>query len=226
MPTHEWLKSAFHYGYQSGEILSLMPNRRRWREERKIGGSYRRVFNTAVRPYLRANSTVLELGPGAGDWTRAILRCVPEGRVITLDYQDVSEWLDPAAYGGRLTCHQISANTFAQIADESIDFFWSFGVLCHNNVGDIEKVLLNALPKLKRGGFACHQYGDWDKLTDFGWEKGKVPTEFKTKPDEEIWWPRNARAIMSDLAKRSGWNVVAEDLGLLKRDGLILLKRV
>jgi hypothetical protein len=31
---------------------------------------------------------------------------------------------------------------------------------------------------------------------------------------------------MSAVAQRTGWNVVAEDLGLLKRDGLILLKRV
>lgn len=226
MPTQEWLKNAFHYGYKSGEILSLIPSRRRWKEGRRIGGSYRRIFNQAVRPHLHTNSTVLELGPGAGDWTRAILSCVPQGRVVTLDFQDVTQWIDPAAYGGRLTCHQISDNSFSQVADESIDFFWSFGVLCHNNSDAIEQILRNALPKMKHGGTACHQYGDWDKLSNFGWKKGRVPTEFQNKPDDEIWWPRNKGANMAAIAQRTGWTVVTQDLGLVKRDGMILLKRV
>jgi SAM-dependent methyltransferase len=225
MPQREWLKGEFNYGYHSGNILSFLPDSRRFGEQRKIGGSYRRVFVKAIKPYINARSTVMELGPGAGDWTRAILQYVTEGRVVTLDYQDVAKWLNPANYGGRLTCIQVSDNSFSAIEDSSVDFFWSMGVLCHNNTGDIQDVLSNALSKMRPGGMACHQHGDWEKLNRFGWQRGGVPERFQKMPDDEIWWPRNTTKRMSEIASQAGWEVVSPDLGLLKRDGLILLRR-
>jgi len=44
-------------------------------------------------------------------------------------------------------------------------------------------------------------------------------------PDDEIWWPRNSRATMSRLATRCGWTVVSDDLGLLLRDSIIVLRK-
>lgn len=225
MPSQTWLKNAFPGGYRSGAILSLLPGRQRLSEELKIGGSYRRVFQQAIRPHITSTSTVMELGPGAGDWTRAILEYVKEGQVITLDFQDVAQWLRPEQYGGRLICIQVTDNSFDAVEDDSIDFFWSMGVLCHNNLVDIEVILANALKKMKRGGISCHQHGDWEKLDKFGWKRGKVPVEFQKQPDDEIWWPRNCRSAMVGAAERAGWAVVTPDLDLLKRDGLILLRR-
>jgi predicted methyltransferase len=115
MPTMEWLKQAYPAGYDSGNILSAIPNFRRWGEERKIGGSYRRVFNEAVLPYLRPDGRVLELGPGSGSWTRAMLHYLPNGKVHTVDFQDVTRWLKPWRYGGRLCCHKVHDNTFAEL---------------------------------------------------------------------------------------------------------------
>lgn len=225
MPIAEWLKSEFYYGYRSGNILSVLPDRRRFSEERKIGGGYRRVFMKAIKPYVTTSSTVLELGPGAGDWTRAILEHVREGRVFTCDYQDATQWLDVAAYSGRLVCHRVSDNSFSVVEDNSVDFFWSMGVLCHNNASDIQDVLNNSLGKMKPGAFACHQHTDWDKLDRFGWKKGCVPEKFKTMPDDEIWWPRNTGAKMASMARTAGWEVVSQDLNLVRRDGMILLRR-
>ena len=71
MPTISWLKKEFDYGYDSGNVLSLLPNRVRRSEEKKIGGSYRRVFNVAVKPHVNPDSKVMELGPGNGSWSRA-----------------------------------------------------------------------------------------------------------------------------------------------------------
>ena len=203
----------------------MLPSRHRFSEERKIGGSYRRVFLQAIRPHITSKSTVMELGPGASDWTRAILQQVTEGRVVTLDFQDVAQWLRPEQYGGRLTCIQVTDNSFDAVEDQSIDFFWSMGVLCHNNLADIEVILANSLKKMKRGGIACHQHSDWEKLDKFGWKRGYVPIEFQKQSDDEIWWPRNSRSAMAGVAERVGWFVVSPDLNLLRRDGLILLRR-
>lgn len=225
MPTVDWLKKEFHYGYDSGDVLALEPGEVRAKEESLIGGSYRRVAKEAMAPNLRPNSKAMELGPGKGSWTRALLEFLPEGQVHVFDFQDTCTWLRPEIYGGRLVCHRVADNSFAEAPDNSFDFFWSFGVLCHCNVSLIADILANSLTKLKPGGMAVHQYADWKKLDLFGWERGGVPLEFKSLPDNEIWWPRNDKDKMASMARARGWEVIAGDLDLVGRDGLILLRR-
>lgn len=225
MPTLDWLKQEFHYGYDSGNVLDLIPNLTRLREERRIGGSYRKVFQTAVIPYINAYSRVLELGPGRGSWSKAILAQIPQGSLHTVDFQDVSAWLEPENYPGRLFCHQVQDNSYAMLEDSYFDFFWSMGVLCHNSLSHIEAILTSALPKMKSGAYSVHQYSDWEKLDQYGWRRGHIPMEFKSLPDEEIWWPRNNQTKMAEVAQKAGWQVIDADLNLLGRDSMILLQK-
>jgi len=225
MPKLDWLKREFNYGYSSGNVLSLIPSLVRFREEKRIGGSYRKVFFNAVLPNISPDSLVLELGPGRGSWSKAILKYIPEGVLHTVDFQDVSKWLKPENYNGRLVNHKVENNDFTCVEDGTFDFFWSFGVLCHNNKDNILEVLRNALPKMKLGGIAVLQHSDWDKLDIYGWKKGAIPLEFRNKPDDEIWWPRNSKETMVNLAMQAGWTVVCDDLDLVKRDSITVLKR-
>jgi SAM-dependent methyltransferase len=224
LPTLDWLKKEFKYGYDSGDILSWIPSLTRYREERAVGASYRKVFWRAVAPYLAPTSRVLELGPGRGSWSRAILSIVTKGELHTVDYVDVSQWLSPEQYQGRLICHRVQDNKFDELPEGHFDTFWSFGVLCHNNIENIEAVLANARRKMKPGGVAIHQYGDWRKLESFGWKKGQVPEAFKSMPDQDIWWPRNNQDMMAQVSRNAGWTVVTPDLGLLARDSIIVLR--
>ena len=43
MPTLDWLKKEFHYGYNSGDVLAQEPDEVRAKEEALCGGSYRQV---------------------------------------------------------------------------------------------------------------------------------------------------------------------------------------
>lgn len=224
MPTLDWLKTEFSYGYDSGNVLSWIPNLTRYREEKAIGASYRRVFWQGLAPYLKPVSHVLELGPGRGAWSRAILSRITQGELHTVDYVDVREWLEPSKYAGRLVCHQVSDNSFNELPDGYFDVFWSFGVLCHNNIENIENILTNARSKVKPGAIAIHQYGDWNKLDRYGWEKGRVPKGFREQLDADIWWPRNDQERMSKAAINAGWDIEMADIGLLARDSMIILR--
>jgi len=97
MPTIEFLKHQFQNGFDSGDILSS-EDPRRSTQERACGGSYREVFQRAILPYLREDSIVLELGQGAGSWSRAILEHIPNGILHAVDFQDVSKRLDAEEY--------------------------------------------------------------------------------------------------------------------------------
>lgn len=226
MPTIEWLKNEFSYGYRSGNILSSLPDNHRYNEEQECGGSYYDYFQKSVKPLLKSDGRVLELGPGGGDWTRALLQCLPLGEVHTCDFQDTTPWLNPAQYNGRLYCHQVDDNSFSCVNDNYFDLFFSFGVLVHCNKELISIILKNALSKVKQHGYALHNYADWNKLDMWGWEKGHIPLRFQTLPDDEIWWPRNCGKEMAKIAKDAGWKVIQQDIGCFKRDGVILLQKV
>jgi hypothetical protein len=78
---------------------------------------------------------------------------------------------------------------------------------------------------MKVNSYAVHEYGDWEKLENYGWRKGCVPVEFKAKQDNEIWWPRNNQKNMTKLAIEAGWKVVTPDLNIIKRDSMIVLQK-
>jgi len=228
MATIEQLKVLFADGYDSGNVLSRLPNRRRRREERLIGGSYRRLFLSEVRPYLEDSSTVLELGPGRGSWTRALLRSAPRGRVHTVDFHDVTQWLDVDNYDGRLVCNRVEDNSFASVPDETFDLFFSFGALCHNTTSAIAEIMANSLPKMRPGALAVHQYGDWQKLSALGWHDDRhgVHAWNQRIPDEHEWnhWPRNDPETMAAVCRDAGWIVEEADLGVFRRDSVIRLR--
>jgi len=225
MPTLDWLKNEFRYGYESGDVLSIFPDKVRKNEEIAAGGSYKKVFKVGASAYLKPHYKILEIGCGKGTWTRALLKKIPKGELTAIDFQEASSWLRPEIYKHRLKVIQIFDNSFKELPDNYFDFFWSFGVLCHNNSENISIILKNSLSKMKTGGIAVHQYGAWEKLERFGWERGRVPINFKDKPDNEIWWPRNTIYNMKNISEQTGWNVICPDLNILQRDGIIILQK-
>jgi SAM-dependent methyltransferase len=219
----EWMRTTFAGGYESGDVLSERPDPVRVREEALIGGSYRECFLKAVLPFLRPDSRVLELGPGRGSWTRALLAHVPQGEVHTVDLLDVSEWLDPREFGGRLTLHQVADLDLSEVPDGYFDLFFSFGVLCHHGTEQIGRILASARRKTIPGGVAVHQYGEWNKL----YASGRIvahPDLPTRESDDDSWWPFNTRDAMRATAEAAGWRVLWDDLDLFARDGVCVLK--
>jgi hypothetical protein len=226
VPTYETLKNLFPNGYNSGNVLSRIPSPRRLIEEIRCGANYREVFLKGVEPYLRPDSRVMELGPGNGSWTRPILERVPQGDVHAIDFHDVSKWIRPRPGSGKLVCYQVSDNSFRDLPNGYFDFFFSFGVLCHNNAEHRRQILENSLAKMKPGGIAWHMIGDWKKLEALDWStRYGVTSRFKDMADDEIWWPRNDADSMCEAAEAAGWQVVTKDLNLIRRDSLCVFRR-
>jgi hypothetical protein len=224
MAADGWLKRMFVDGYDSGDVVSEQPDERRAHEERAAGGCYHRIYRQAILPFLTPASSVLEIGPGRGSWSRAILDAIPEGVLHTVDFIDVTSWLEPERYEPRLVCHTVDDMSFDCVPDRAFDFCWSFGVLCHHSLRQIEAILRNTRSKMKSDGIAVHQYGDWSKLNAQGWTNPSIPEWLRTLPDDESWWPRNSSAEMSAASVRAGWTVVSADLELMDRDSIAVLR--
>ncbi len=223
MPTQEWLKKEFSYGYDSGNIEDSLANKQREQEESRIGGSYSEIATKLLKKYVKEDSNILELGPGRGSWSKVILNILEKkGSLSTLDFQDVSKWLNKDDYKAALHTHQIDSNSYECLEDNTYDLFWSFGVLCHNNIDSIYQIMHNIYQKMKKGAILIHQYADWDKLDSYGWDKGAVPKKFKNQRDDEIWWPRNNKTVMRTILEANGYEVIQIDCELTLRDSIFI----
>ena len=54
-------------------------------------------------------------------------------------------------YGNKLICHTVITNDYARLPDDYFDFFFSFGVLCHQNRTDQLVVLCEVLANTRLG---------------------------------------------------------------------------
>lgn len=90
------------------------------------------AYLTCIKPYVRPGVTVLEIGPGRGAWTKAIAELKPD-RVFAVDVVDphYAGFWDYVGEKANVT-HLVTDNfRLDEIADASIDHFFSFGVFCH-----------------------------------------------------------------------------------------------
>lgn len=224
MSTQEFIRNEFSYGYSSGNILADPPDPVTQKENTVIGGRYRDVFMSLIAPHLTPGSRILELGPGKGSWTTAMLEQGPDCQIHTIDYQDLGRWINIPALNGRLVHHQVEeGHSFAPVPKKSFDFFFAWGVLCHWAQADIESILAGALTCMKPGGRAVIQYAAWEKLDAYGWERGGIPLSFRDMDDKDMWWPRNSVEDMARLCRNAGWSVLEADCGIVQRDGVALL---
>jgi ubiquinone/menaquinone biosynthesis C-methylase UbiE len=117
--------------------------------------------------YVPKDAVVLEIGPGAGRWTKE-LQAISR-RLIIADINDkcLSICRERFKQYNNIEYYLIKmeGNEFIPgdiISDDSIDAIWSYDVFVHINATDIEKYLVNFKRILKPRGYAIiHHAGTY-----------------------------------------------------------------
>jgi len=180
------------------------------------GANYTVIFNDLVKPRLGSDRVVLEIGPGKGSWTRAVLNH-HDGVLHVVDRLDLEDMLRAAcpSAGDRLRVHQTKSNNYEFLDDREIDFAFSIGVFVHIPLKEIALILERLHPKMKPGGEAIIHDSNWAKLdawTGGDWTRARVPPWFKDPTNRRVWWTQNDCTTMESIARRCGWNVIDADL--------------
>src|ERR1700751_1944735 len=111
-----------------------------------------------LTPYVTPRTTVLEIGPGGGRWTR-YLRAAR--MVYAVDYHQ--ELLDELAVNFRadnLVSIKNNGTDLPGVPPESIDFVFSFGVVVHLDLDLIDAYLRSFKSGLNCGRSVVLQYAD------------------------------------------------------------------
>lgn len=132
------------------------------------------VIQEVMLKYVEPGKTILEVGPGVGRWTETLQKIAQ--RLILVDVSDKCIELCQKRFAG---CDNVEffvndGVSLAFIADETVDFIWSFDVFVHISPQDTEKYLMGFKRILKKGGRGIiHHpkeggyYGGWrSNMTD------------------------------------------------------------
>jgi hypothetical protein len=120
------------------------------------------TYLRCIRPYINATTAALEIGPGRGAWTKALL---PSKEVFVMDALSASHNKFYEYIGEQAHVNYIHVEDFSckELPDEYFDYMFSFGTLCHVSFEGIEEYAKNLHKKLKTGANCFWMIGDYNK---------------------------------------------------------------
>ena len=127
------------------------------------------TLEEVVFPYLSPSSSVCEIGPGTGRWSRHLLERLPEGE---LHLVDPSPWMVrflTGYFGGSRNAHaHVNDGQSLPFAESGwLDMIFSANTLVELKLGVIHLYARDFARTLKPGGYAVVDYVD--PTTDEGW---------------------------------------------------------
>ena len=187
---------------QSGEEWTLDAQYRgfdplRWKND---------LINEMILKYIRRNSIILEIGPGAGRWTE-FLHPLAKNLILA----DISKkCLDICKKRfnsvDKIDYHVIDKK-LEFIDNETIDHVWSYDVFVHINPSDVEKYLEDFSRILKPGGIAIIHHS------------GKFSTSNKKKYGSRAYMDKEQFA---NFVQKFGMKIIEQNEKLVHFDGDVI----
>jgi SAM-dependent methyltransferase len=163
----------------------------------------RYVRDHYLAPYATPDSTVVEIGPGGGRWTRYMLGA---RHVYAVDFhQELLDTVKANVRSPRLTFIRNNGDDFPGIPAGSIDFVYSFGTFVHLDIDIIGRYLANIKALLRPGANVVIHYSDMTKPL------GRSNKGFSENDPEK----------MIALVKSHGYTVYEEDRGTLWHSSIV-----
>ena len=122
------------------------------------------VYLACIRPYVGPKTVALEIGPGRGAWSRAILsrHCARLYAVDVAPAEHTHFW-DYVGRDERVSYLVAENFELSDIPNASIDFLFSFGVFCHLRPQMCESYIQSLSRKMKTQANGFLMYADFDK---------------------------------------------------------------
>lgn len=163
----------------------------------------RYVRDHFLRPYVSPETTVVEIGPGGGRWTRYMLDAK---QIYAIDYhQELLDELKSNIDSVRIVFLKNDGYNFPNVPNESVDFVFSFGTFVHLDMDIIDRYLQNMKPLLKPESNVVLHYSDKTKPL------AKMNPSFsENDPDQ-----------MRNLVQSHGYYIYEEDIKTMWHSSLV-----
>jgi hypothetical protein len=243
------VQNKWHGGYLEGHPLDPMAPS----AYQQLGyiSMLHATYLRCIKPYIKPQTVVLELGPGRGAWTKCLL---PAKEIYALDalsaqHNGIFEYLGNPT---NLKYFHVSDFECDMIPDSSLDYLFSHGCLCHVSFAGITRYAERLFAKLKRGADCFWMVGDagkynnaylrhgiWEalarmvpaqgqqmvaQLRQMGSEVHSVPADQTEQEGPGKWYPAGG-ARTCEMLKGVGYEIVDSDVGTNLRDPIIYFRK-
>lgn len=166
MKTSEEAKSfsgIWHGGYFEGDPLKPL--------ERSSYGIFgyastlNLIYQACIKPYVNVDATVLEIGPGRGAFTKCFknrkAQKIYAVDVLSAEHNKFWEYVGSSE---NISYHVVEDTDLSHVPDNSIDYFFSFGCLCHASNEVVEGYIVSLGKKMKSRSRGFLMIADYDKF--------------------------------------------------------------
>ncbi len=121
------------------------------------------TYLKCIKPYIKDDTVVLEIGPGKGAWTKTML---PAKKIVVMDALSAEHNDFWNFIGKQPNVEYIQVTDFlcSQLPENFFNYMFSFGCLCHISFDGITEYAKNIFPKLKSGCNCFWMIADYDKV--------------------------------------------------------------
>jgi len=163
-----------HYNWERGE--------NEWTQSEEWKTS---IIEYVMLKNIPQDHVVLEIGPGLGRWTRRLIEISRHLIVIDVTEKCIAHCKKLFADKNNVEFHVNDGRSLTAVADDTVDYVWSFDVFVHIEPPDIEKYLCEFNRILKEDGVVIIHHGITGK-TDLSWRSSlilQVFSDFLEKHD-------------------------------------------
>ena len=121
------------------------------------------TYLRCIKPYIDSNSICLEIGPGRGAWTKAMLNA-KQIHVMDLLSAEHNKFYEYVGEHPSLTYHQVENTSCHSLPDNHFNYMFSFGCLCHMPYEYVEDYAKSLFPKLQSGCECFWMIADYEKF--------------------------------------------------------------
>jgi phospholipid N-methyltransferase len=124
------------------------------------------TYLRCIKPYVKSATVALEIGPGRGAWTKAMLDAKEVWALdaLSAEYNQFFEYLN---HPKNVKYFQVEDFECRMLPENYFDFVFSFGCLCHVSFEGISEYAKNIFPKLKSGANCFWLVADKKKYDEF-----------------------------------------------------------
>lgn len=209
------------------------------------------TYLRCIKPYVSKDVNSLEIGPGRGAWTKALL---PSREVYALDAlpEEHNHFYQYLGHPDHVKYFQVTDFSCEVLPDDHFDYLFSYGCLCHVSFDGISEYAANIYPKMKRGSNCFWMIADYEKYNDaiahqydLSIWRALMPRTKKNAPMKALLWlfmklqkqdpmpadpnddPRPGRWYDAGIERTTsmltelGYRVVDRDVGTCVRDPII-----
>lgn len=124
------------------------------------------IYLACIKPYIKSSSTILEIGCGRGAWTKLMLEAQ---RIYCLDALSAEHngFNNYVGLHDNVVYYWVKDFSLRMIPDNSLDYVFSYDVLCHVSNEGIGEYAKNMFKKMKSGAIAFWMVADYEKYNSF-----------------------------------------------------------